>query len=840
MRLPEHRAAARIAWRQAWRARGRTALVLTLIALPVMGLSAAGFMIKTAMSTPQEQVIGTFGTADLIVDGERDLTTADVQRVAPAGSLIVASRTLYSTHLHEGTLSFYNVVEYAVPADRLPIAPQYAFRRGTAPRAAGEAAVHPKILRDFGVRIGDQLLLRDGDLRLRVVGEVLYRESTRNEVIVVGPGTFDRREDIEQSAWFIDVPPDVSEEDGREAVARDPRLLNVQTREEVIEFRKQDQLAVTGASFGLTAMGLFCTGLIAAAAIGVGARRQLRMLGLVGAGGGEPRHVRAIVLWSGTVVGAVGSLIGVGLAVVTAYAATPHLDGLVGRIVGPVRLPFWILAGGVVLGILAATVAAVGPARYAARLQTVDSLAGRTPPPRPPGSLARRGSLAVLGGSVLVGIATASQEDKLLVVALIPTLGGFLLAIPLLVSWIGRASRRLPMSLRLAARQTARYGRRTGTAVAAATLALTFPIAVASFTRSDEAAYNSRQPIAENQMILGLFIVDPTGDGPAPVSEEMMRAASAEVPGSIVAPLRSAVVPVAPGTVRKGPITFEQWPVDVEGPSESTEQGVEFRSGGGLAIGDPTLLRAMGAEGAVPLLSSGKIIALGAPVDNGELRLRYPPAGTSKEDQDRVVDVPAVRFGPVKEPGEGILPRYVISETQAGQLGLRPGVVLQAVLSAPRALTQEQALRVKAAVSAFNGGHAEWIGDFRADGTMERLAVTGIAAAIALVIVAVAVALVGAESRREHAILVAVGAEPGTRRKMVAANAFLVAAIAGVLGAVAGFVPMAVILFARQESGPIIVPWQEMGLVALGAPLIAGLVAAMASREPKSLLRPIS
>jgi putative ABC transport system permease protein len=606
-----------------------------------------------------------------------------------------------------------------------------------------------------------------------------------------------------------------------------------------MEQHAMDKAAVAGASFGFAALGLFCTGLIAAAAIGVGARRQLRTLGLVGATGGEPRHVRGIVLWTGTVLGITGSAIGVALAVAVAYAGAPHLDALVGRYIDAVRIPGWILAGALVLGTIAATVAAIGPARHAARLQTVDALAGRTPAPRPPGSLARRGLVAVVGGAVLVGFATVWGEDKLLMFALVPTLGGFLLAIPLLVTWIGRASTYLPTSLRLAARQTGRYGRRTGAAVAAATLALTFPVAVATFSRSDEALANRRAPLAKDQMVLGVEPTGPIIDELPPLPDEVVAAARAAVPGSIVARYRDAVVPIDPGTIKR-PLgkPFIQAAVYVEVPPTETDEGL-VSYGGALAIGDASLLRAMHAQAGIPVLESGKIVAVGSPVQNAVVQIHFP--ALDERGEERVVEVPAAEVAGHARRSESIVPQYVISEATAARYGMLPGVPSNAVLVAPHELTDEEIAAVRRAISPFSGAYARSLDDYLYNATAERLVVTAAAAVIALIIVAVAVALVGAESRREHAILVAVGAEPGTRRKMVAANAFLVAALAGVLGAQAGFLPMAVIQFARRGGYPIVVPWFEIGIVALGAPLIAGIVAGVFSREPsnRALLRPV-
>ena len=101
-------------------------------------------------------------------------------------------------------------------------------------------------------------------------------------------------------------------------------------------------------------------------------------------------------------------------------------------------------------------------------------------------------------------------------------------------------------------------------------------------------------------------------------------------------------------------------------------------------------------------------------------------------------------------------------------------------------------------------------------------------------------ALVGAESRREHAVLVAVGAGPGRRRRTVAANAFFVSALAGVLAVPAGFLPVVILELARRAHRPIVAPWSVIGIVALGAPLIAAAFAGLASREPssRSLMQP--
>ena len=104
------------------------------------------------------------------------------------------------------------------------------------------------------------------------------------------------------------------------------------------------------ASFVGGALALFATGLISGAAFVVGARRQLRELGLVGAIGGERRHVLAVVLLGGTTLGFVGSLAGALLGIAAAYLVHPLLDDFVGHAVGPVEINFYALTGALAMG----------------------------------------------------------------------------------------------------------------------------------------------------------------------------------------------------------------------------------------------------------------------------------------------------------------------------------------------------------------------------------------------------------------------------------------------------------------------------------------------------------
>jgi putative ABC transport system permease protein len=211
-------------------------------------------------------------------------------------------------------------------------------------------------------------------------------------------------------------------------------------------------------------------------------------------------------------------------------------------------------------------------------------------------------------------------------------------------------------------------------------------------------------------------------------------------------------------------------------------------------------------------------------------------------------DVPAVSVplsrGAVdpRVEGGGVVPHYLIPVGLAARYGMQAApTASQALFRAPHSLTDRDIDRVRRAIGTIPGAYAQSANDLREDHTSLRLLITGAAIVLALVIVAIAVALVASESRRERAILSAVGAAPSFRRRLAAGNAFLLTGIAAWLAVPAGFVPAALIEISKRAGYPIIIPWQVIGLVAIVTPAVASLFAALASREPKSnmLLQPV-
>jgi putative ABC transport system permease protein len=833
-------AAARIARRQARRSPGRSALVIAMVALPITALVGASVVIRTAEMTPDDRATDYLGSADVAidVDGAEGARPGEVLGDLPQGTALAERRFLDSTTVLRGSLLYLPVEVFSVPIDRRPARGIFTVLEGRAPVEPGEVAVDPETLESFAVNIGERLELDDIGLSLRVTGTIVRRGSIQEWVAVVGPGTLAGRRDDWPVQLLVDLPPGADVAGFLRTLRRSGGTEGFTSRTDYGQDGPGEAVAATAVSFALTATALFGTGLIAAAAFAVGARRQLRTLGLVGAAGAEPRHVRGIVLCGGVGLGLTGSLLGAALGMVGAVLAHPHLGRFIGRDPGPIEIPLAAVAGAVALGTVAATLAAWGPARSAARLSTVDALAGRTPPPRPPGRLAGLGVVAVLAGAAATGWATLRDADAVLTGGMLAMLAGFLVAIPLLVTWVGRIAGYLPTAPRLGAREIARHGRRTGAALAAGTMALALPVAVATLTLSDE-AHERRIPfMAPDHLMASAY----TPDGGRAGAAAFLADLRAAFPDSLVVPLRPAVYEVDPDAGGGS----DELPAWVEGPRIETPEGIAYRESGGLLVGGPALLRALHAEEGIPALANGSIVGIGpGTADRGTILLFREP---DEEGREEVVALRAVEAGEVRYAsiGPGGEYTYVVSPRAAARLSLRasrwPDGFPQFLLRATGPIDDTMLERARAVAAEHPGGYITSIEDLGSHAGVLRLTLNVLGAAMALAIVAVIVALAAAEARRDQAILVAVGAGPGRRRRVAGARAFLLASLAGLLAVPAGFLPMAVIQASKDGGRPIVTPWIAIAVVTVLVPLVAGAVGAIGSRNPKAvqLLHPVA
>lgn len=824
---PARRALRRVAWRDARNNRWRTALVIAMIAIPVAGLVAASVAIATGTATPEQRITGEMGTAEFVV---RDLPSPLDNLPPGTGVTVVRSVSSFTVVAGNG---IYTQLEDADPDDAI-IAGRYRMIDGRKPAAVGEAALSPDVLAGFGVGIGDRVTFDGLDLEVLVTGIVVRPEQTYLSIGLVTPGTIDELDPalVESVSTYLTASP------GEENAVLEVLLAAGGDPDGRVARESTGDLSTYFTSIGIAVLALAETGLIVAAAFVVGTRRQLHALGLVGAVGGEARQVRAVVLYGGAMLGLIGSAVGAVLGLAIGLSLVPSLDRITNRVIdGPV-FPIPMIIAAAVLGTLAAVAAAWLPARTVAKIPIVDALARRSPRPSPPGRRAIAGLLVVLVGAVLVAWGTITRTTAVLTLGAIAMLGGILLTIPLLVTMVGRLATHLPLPLRIAARDTGRHGRRTAAAVAAATLALALPVAVSALLLSEEAKANAVAGLAPDQFIVGLG----ADNGSESVASRLAAAQRAiDVVASSVDVVAAAAQVTTGYDPDRFPISGEDWDIEMfrvyaYGAEQRLVGGETIQYSAFLMIADDDLLAALHAEHMADALAAGLLIVPGTGLTvDGTVSIELPPSDPN--DPFVTIALPAAESGGVMYRS---LPHVLVSSERAAELGLRPNGVNQVVIRTAEPMTGDVLVAAREAVSSIPGAYAYSLADTQLESGLFQNVILGFAAAIGLAIVGVAVALVAVESRRDQAMLVAVGAGSSMRRRIVASNALLLAGLAGVLAVPAGLFPVAVLQLSRQAGYPVIMPWLSMGVVLIVVPLVGALVAGAVVRRPlpSHLLRP--
>ncbi|HEU0132896.1 MAG TPA: FtsX-like permease family protein, partial [Mycobacteriales bacterium] len=423
------RAALRIARRDALRAKGRSALVVAMVGVPMLGLAFADVAVRTSHLPPAVRAARDLGATDLVaevvepfhpiaqvgLDGWADAGTAGAEPVRPGGQRLVpdpatvlppGSRVLPWSQWYAVRVRAAHRVALVI-ADRTDLADPAAaglvrLRAGTFPRA-GEAAVTPRLAARLGLRLGDEVTV--AGTRARVTAVVVRPSDLREERVYL-PGASGplNTKGAEVVRWGVTLPPGARDVDQVAAL----NALGIQVRPRTWYFDPPPQpvrggpvdaesIGVTVVVVGLATLEVV---LLAGTAFAVGARRRRRELALVAAAGGSRADVRRIVLAGGVVLGTVAGTLGVGLAALAVFLGRPWLERLAGSELGPLSLRPLELAAVVAAGAGTALLATLLPARAAARQPVVAALTGRRGEVRTPRRVPVVALLAVAGGAL--------------------------------------------------------------------------------------------------------------------------------------------------------------------------------------------------------------------------------------------------------------------------------------------------------------------------------------------------------------------------------------------------------------------------------------------------------
>ncbi|WP_405112543.1 FtsX-like permease family protein [Micromonospora sp. NBC_01405] len=891
--LRSWRTALRIARREAGRARGRTALVLAMIALPVLALAFAAVSYDMSRLTRAERIDRQLGTADvelfwradgpLVQDAwgdtgypregvrhrNRPVTAAELTAQLPAGSRV-------------GEVRWWVMFEARVGNRRVPfdgrqldltdplLRGQARQLAGRPPTAADEIGLNRAALRRLHVRPGDRVTPADGSGDRTVVGVVEFPDSLGPMVTLppTAPMPVDSQGDMR---WLADLPDGVDpgltdrlNARGITVAARTPApnpgvdagMLNASVSAE----DASNAVLIGG-------LGLLEVVLLVGPAFAVGVRRRRRDLALVAVAGGDAAHLRRIVLADGVVLGCAGAAAGLALGVVAAIAARPLTEEYVFQArFGAYHIFPAALAAIAAVAVLAGVLAALAPAWTAARQDVLAGLAGRrtSPPHRRRWPLL--GAALTAGGAAVAALGAARSVTPVLFAGLVLGELGLVFATPTLVGLLARAGRWLPLAPRVALRDASRNRASAAPAISAVMAAVAGSVAIGVYVASDDArtTANYRPGLPYGHV---LVVGSDAATGTLPPVARVAEVAAAELPPSAVtridAPVCSA--PAAPAAT-----TVEDWcDVQAELPPGQTcpyearqardaavrlrvradPRCVDWLSGGyssyslSSVVDDGDALAALTGAAPQEIAAARRVLRAGGAVVTDPryfLDGRVTLAATRTRDEPESTGTVRATVPGYVLRGETGVDQLVLSHAAAARVGLAASQVGY-VLATDAVPTPDQQDRFDAELRRL--APLRVVVERGRPDTDQRPILLLLAIVSGLVTVgaaAVATGLAAAEGRADLSTLAAVGASPRVRRVLSLCQAGVIAGLGSALGIAAGLGTAVIVLAATnrryaeawpvEEPYPVVVPWLTLGVLVV-VPLVAMLGAGLFTRS---------
>lgn len=855
MNVASWRLAVRIARREAGRHRGRSALVIAMIALPVVALTAANVVVRTADLDGAETARRALGTADLGVTRVSDAPITQIPAVyphystegrpatdptvdpafLPGGSSLTELRSGWVTVRTPGGVR--QVMATTLDSTSALTDGIVTLLDGRMPTAPDEVAVSPSLSDRIEAGIGAPLRLADGTASFTVVGLAVDPDNSNLDSLYTQPAAIEleSNEFVDPSAYtlLVGLPA------GTDAIAvgtdLNERGLAVQQRSWLLmppaTYTDPGQVAlVIGLATVTVGLALLQVVLLSGAAFAVGARRQRRALGLLAATGATGRDVGRTILAGGLVLGLVAALLGVAAGLLLAWPLRSVIEDLQGTLYGDWHVRWWEIAAVAALGLITGLLAALAPARAAARQDPLRALLERPDPPRSGRRLSVLGlAMAVLGLVVTVFGTTLAPVNYYVILggAVLVELG-FVLCAPALVGTAGRLAGPLPVPLRMALRDASRHRGRSGPAVAAVMAALAGCVAVSIFFVSQDAdAKRTYVPLAlPGQVTVSYF--DPA-DPLAPLPEDTRRAIEAALPTATLV----SWLPVSPRCDEPNCYGYLNWTSFGAGSGNATkDQALN------AAVGDVDVLRA--ALGRVDVeaeraLSSGQVVLLDrGHVDNGRAtieRVRMDERGEAESLGRR--DIPAVG---VQATLTSTFPVALMSAELAADLDLVPQHSPRYVMDTERMPTEAELDRLTELSAAGTNLYFQVETGYESPAGPTLLALLGMSVVVVLGATAISTGLAAADGRADLSTLAAVGAAPRTRRLLAMSQAAVVAFLGAALGALAGFVPAAA-LVTTLGDWPLTIPWAVLGATLVVVPVLAAVFAGLFTRSRLPMIR---
>lgn len=855
--------ALRIAARESRRRLVRSILVIVLVAVPVAAMTLATTIIRSENRGLLERYEDSFGLADLAFEGylgpyaqtpEVAQRIGQVQAALPEGSEVTRIHEWYVGMRTDRTTSYAQVASGDLAAPILD--GRYATVDGRLPDlgAPGEVAVSRSFAARFDVGAGDRLQLAVPDLALDVVGVIEDRRDLRTTAMYFTDPPPDALvgDDGGSLTALIDVPGELTLDQVvtmfDDAVG-DGVFLQPRPVEGVVELAIQrfgdplaDQEAKVRWSIVAGALALAVVGIVIAAAFTVGARQQLATLGQLSANGAPESLRRQVLTFQGTVTGVVGSVVGVGAAWVGVRVGRSSLERVLNHRVDELVTRPGDVAMILAVGVLGASLAALLPARTAARIPTLQALAGRRPEAAVSHRLTVGGAMTFGAGLALLTIAAtgsrAGDDGNLWAVVAIAggvaVLFGATATTPALVAAVGPLARNAGGSVRLAVRNLTRHRTRTGAVVAAVAAAGSLAVGGTALARSsvvETATYTTTPPDLVSIATFDYDEEDGTGYLAPPVDAV------------------DRVATILDGADRH-PIGVVDLPVEVRSP---TQPGYSFADRSVFVLDDAVvdLLRLDGAVRAA-LADDGIVVVKFEDDDETSpvqiaLRSGQDPATGVGAD---TTTVPAQRAFSRYSLGLGsgvyVTPEFAAEHglpVVEGPVVFGTGGPLDEIVLFDLELMQREQWQAQDGTTGFQAFEPAWELDYRyperdVSRRVLEAALAGVATLAALIVLGIGLALAAADDREESVTMAVVGAAPSTRTRTTAIKAWIMAGLGFALAVPIGYLPVRVVQATDEYAPPTPFPFSLVAVLLLVAPLI-GAAAAAAVAAIGSRLRPV-
>ncbi|HKD98275.1 MAG TPA: ABC transporter permease [Micromonosporaceae bacterium] len=840
--------ALRLARREIRRARGRTALVVAMIGLPVLALSFLAATVDMYNLTPAEKVGRTLGAADgrlqwvsheaidqgirsaadlgtNFVDQVTDRTGADILALLPPGSRVAEEWSAARAVRTVGGIG--TITSYGLDATDPLTAGIVRLDSGRLPRADDEVAVSPAAARRIGVGVGGTLRTVGPDAAYRVVGiveiggdlgeSVLFRPDQLP--VTASPGTV-------VQGWLVGQSTPLTWPQIQRLNANGIGVVSRALALDPPPPPAGSGIGLSGSPFDLrvlvVGLAMIEVVLLAGPAFAVGSRRRRRELALVAANGGTPAVLRRIVLADGIVCGAIAAGAGLAAGVGLAFSARSLVEEhLTHTRLGADRIYGLAVVGLVVLSVGTGLLAALVPAFVAGHQDVVAALAGRRGVVRSRKRWLFLGIAVTAAGAMLTAYGAATSHgdigSRLVLGGLAVGELGLVLCTPSIVGLVARLGRFLPLAPRIALRDVARRRAAAAPAISAVMAAVAGSVAITIYLAAQNAHDGRYVPSLPVGSVAVLSITPPPDGPPAPV-DAMAAAARAAFPGAAVVPVRTYACATAPGAGADPSPTAPQLDICGIQPELPPAQRCPYSTEEQLSAADQRRARAdarcsfgnqvyAGLDTSYvtddPAVVAAATGLRGTQLEEAVATLR---AGGALVSDARYLDGGKLILGEwatrdgATQPGDvatATVPAYLVTTgvwLSSPIIGphTAPGLPIASsdvgVLATPvLPVTQAEMDSLDSLLLSKGVVARSYLEQGDTRGLRPLPVILAIAAGlIALGAAGIATGLSAADSRGDLATLAAVGAAPRTRRVLSLAQAGVVSGLGAVLGALAG------------------------------------------------------